>query len=261
MIDSHCHLAGEEYAADLEAVVARARAAGLTGAVCMLAAGDDAEAARAGAVRTAWPEVRFAVGVHPHQAAQWEGRPADAIALVRRRVEAEGACAIGEIGLDYHYDFSPRQVQLDLFSAQVSLARELRLPIVIHTREATEDTFSVLREAGGGDVRGVFHCFTGDETMARAAAAIDFYVSFAGIVTFPRAIDIRQAAALVPGDRLLAETDSPYLAPVPFRGTRNEPAHVIRVFERLAEVRGEPLEGLTRQVTANFAALFGAAGA
>ena len=257
MIDSHCHLAGEEFAADLDAVVARARAAGLTSAVCMLAAGDEAEAARARAVRAAWPGIRFAVGVHPHQAGEWQGRIDDAIDLVRRRAEAEGACAIGEIGLDYHYDFSPRIVQQELFAAHVRLARELALPIVIHTREATEDTFRILREQGDGRVRGVFHCFTGDEAMARAAADIDFHVSFAGILTFPRAVEIRLAARIVPATRGLAEPDAPYLAPVPCRGKRNEPAYVVRVFETLAEVRGEPLDVLGRQVTANFAALFG----
>ena len=146
--------------------------------------------------------------------------------------------AIGEIGLDYHYDFSPRPVQQDLFRRQTALARELQLPVVIHTREATPDTFEILRNEGSG-VRGVFHCFTGDAAMARQALDIGFYVSFSGIITFPRSAEIREAARIVPADRLLAETDSPYLAPVPHRGKRNEPAHVVRVVEALAEVRGE----------------------
>lgn len=259
MIDSHCHLAGEEFVADLDAVVGRARGAGLTGAVCILGAGDAAEAARARTVLEAWPAVRFSVGIHPHQAALWEGRLDDAIATVRESAQAHRACAIGEMGLDYHYDFSPRAVQQEIFAAQVRLARELDLPVVIHTREATEDTFRILRDEGGGEVRGVFHCFTGDEAMARAALDIGFHLSFAGIVTFPRAVEIRQAALIAPADRVLAETDSPYLAPVPFRGRRNEPAHVVRVFEKLAEVRREPLEAFTAQVTANFHALFGLA--
>lgn len=257
MVDSHCHLAGEEFASDLESVVSRATGAGLTGAVCILAAGDQAEAERAAAVRAAWPNVRFAVGIHPHQAGEWSGRLPEAIDLVRRRAQVEEARAIGEIGLDYHYDFSPREIQQELFRAQVRLARELALPVVIHTREAGNDTFRILHEDGGGEVRGVFHCFTGDEAMARAALDLDFHLSFAGILTFPRAVEIRQAARSTPADRLLAETDSPYLAPVPFRGRRNEPAHVVRVFEKLAEVRSEPLDAVTRQVTANFEALFG----
>lgn len=257
MIDSHCHLAGDEFAADLDAVVARAQDAGLKGAVCILAAGDGAEATRASAVRAAWPAVRYSAGIHPHQAGDWQGRISEAVELVRRRAGDHRACAVGEIGLDYHYHFAPREVQQELFAAQVRLARELALPVVIHTREATDDTFHVLREAGGGDIRGVFHCFTGDEAMAQAALAMDFHLSFAGIVTFPRAVDIRQAARIVPAHRLLAETDSPYLAPVPFRGKRNEPAHVVRVYEKLAEVRGEPLDVLTAQISANVGALFG----
>jgi TatD DNase family protein len=259
MIDSHCHLAGEEFTADLDAVVARARDAGVTGVVCILAAGSEAEAARARLVQAAWPSARFAVGIHPHQAGEWIGRIGEAIALVRRRASAEAACAIGEIGLDYHYEFAPRDIQQELFTAQVQLARQLGLPVIIHTREATEDTFDILRRDGGG-VRGVFHCFTGDEAMARAAIEIDFYLSFAGILTFPRAVEIRQAARIVPSNRLLTETDSPYLAPVPLRGKRNEPAYVVRVVEKLAEVRSEPLEVVVRQVAQNFEVLFGRAG-
>jgi TatD DNase family protein len=257
MVDSHCHLAGEEFTADLLDVVSRAREAGVTEAMCILAAGDDEEGARATGVRAAWPGVRFALGIHPHQAGAHAGRIDEAVALVERGLDAHQACAVGEIGLDYHYDFSPRAVQQEIFSAQVRLARERSLPVVIHTREATEDTFRILQAAGGGEVGGVFHCFTGDEAMARQAIDIGFHVSFAGIVTFPRAVEIRQAARIVPVERLLSETDSPYLAPVPFRGKRNEPAHVVRVVEKLAEVRGEPVAAVARQVRSNFEALFG----
>jgi len=257
MIDSHCHLAGEEFAEDLDAVVSRARAAGVTGALCILAAGDQAEAARASRVRDAWPEARFAAGIHPHQAGEHGSDVASAVEMVRRTLVAERACAIGEIGLDYHYDFSPRDVQQEVFRAQVQLALELGLPIVIHTREATDDTFAILRETGGGDLRGVFHCFTGDSAMARRALDANFHLSFAGIVTFPRADSLREAAQLVPADRLLAETDSPYLAPVPHRGKRNEPAHVVRVVETLALVRGVDAGRLGEELTRNFTVLFG----
>jgi len=257
MIDSHCHLAGEEFAADLESVVARAREAGLSSALCILAAGDQVEAARAVRVREVWPDVRFAVGVHPHQAGDFAGRVDDASQTVRREAERQRACAIGEIGLDYHYDFSPRDVQQEVFRAQVALALELRLPVIIHTREATDDTFDILREAGGGRLRGVFHCFTGDETMARSALELDFYLSFAGIVTFPRAEAIRAAARIAPDNRVLAETDAPYLAPVPHRGKRNEPAHVAEVVRKLAEIRGVSVSQLAEQVSRNFASLFG----
>lgn len=257
MIDSHCHIAGEEFEADLTDVVARARAAGVTEALCILAAGDAAEAARATRVRAAWPGVRFAAGIHPHQAGEWARREADAIATVRAAVRDVDACAIGEIGLDYHYDFSPRDVQQAIFTAQLRLARELALPVIIHTREATDDTFALIRSEGAG-VRGVFHCFTGDAAMAREAVAIGFHVSFAGIVTFPKAQDLRDAALVVPADRLLAETDSPYLAPVPLRGKRNEPAFVPHVYARLAAVRNDAPDALARQIVENFHALFGA---
>jgi TatD DNase family protein len=238
MIDSHCHLAAEAFEGDLEAVVERAKAAGIRSALCILAAGDAQEAARAARVRAMWPEARFSVGVHPHQARDFaaSGKAADA---VRKALAADGrAVAIGEIGLDYHYDFSPRDVQQEVFREQVRLARALKLPIVIHTREASDDTLAILRDEGGGDVRGVFHCFTGDRALARAALDIGFHLSFAGIVTFPKAAELRDVARDTPADRLLIETDSPYLAPVPHRGKRNEPAYVTRVVETIAEVRG-----------------------
>jgi TatD DNase family protein len=164
---------------------------------------------------------------------------------------------VGEIGLDYHYDFAPRDVQQQVFAVQVKLALELGLPIIIHTREATDDTFAILAEAGAGAVRGVFHCFTGDSVMAKRALDIDFYLSFAGILTFPKASELREAARLVPDDRLLIETDSPYLAPVPHRGKRNEPAFVSRVLDVLAETRGADRAALDRAVAGNFARLFG----
>jgi len=257
MIDSHCHLAGEEFAADLDAVVTRAREAGVSRALCILSAGDEAEAERAARVRAACPAVQFAAGVHPHQAGEFAGRLDEAIDTVRQAAEVHKVCAIGEIGLDYHYDFSPRAVQQEVFRAQLNLAQALALPVIIHTREATEDTFEILREAGVGRVRGVFHCFTGDETMARSAFDIGFYLSFAGIVTFPRADGIREAARIAPAERILAETDAPYLAPVPHRGRRNEPAFVGEVVARLAAIRDVPVSDLVRQVTTNFDALFG----
>jgi TatD DNase family protein len=255
VIDSHCHLADEGFEADLEAVVARAKAAGLTAALVILAAGDEAEAARARRVREAWDGVRFATGVHPHSAGAFAGRPGDSVATAAAHVEAFGACGVGEIGLDYHYDFAPRDVQRDVFAAQLSLAKHLGRPVIIHTREATDDTFDILARAGG--VRGVFHCFTGDAAMARRALDIGFHVSFSGIVTFPKADAIRDAARLVPDDRILVETDSPYLAPVPFRGKRNEPAHVARVVDAVAGVRGADPARLAERTSLNFDALFG----
>lgn len=255
MIDSHCHLADEAFEADLDEAIARAQAAGVTEALCILSAGDEPEAARARAVRARWTRVRFATGVHPHNAGGFAGRPEASAEVTRAHAAAFEACAIGEIGLDYHYDLAPRDVQQTIFAAQLAFARERQLPVVIHTREATDDTFAILKEAGGA--RGVFHCFTGDTAMARRAVDIGFYVSFAGIVTFPKAGDLREAAKIVPADRLLIETDSPYLAPVPHRGKRNEPAYVGRVLDSLAAVRGEPTAALEAHVTDNFVRLFG----
>ena len=254
MIDSHCHLADEAFAADLDAAIGRAREAGLTDALCILSAGDEAEAQRARNVRLRWPAVRFATGVHPHSAGDFAGRVDASADVTLAHAETFGACGIGEIGLDYHYDFAPREVQQAVFARQLALARERRLPVIIHTREATDDTFAILKESG--EVRGVFHCFTGDSAMARRAVDIDFYLSFAGIVTFPKAAALREAAKLVPADRLLIETDSPFLAPVPYRGKRNEPAYVTHVYDELARVLEVDVENLTRQIVANAEAVF-----
>jgi TatD DNase family protein len=256
MVDSHCHLADEAFADDLDRVVERARHAGVQRALCILAAADQKESAAAARVRSLWPDVCFSVGVHPHQAGDFEGRVGEVPECVRTCLASERAQAIGEIGLDYHYDFSPRDVQRDVFSAQVALARELSLPVVIHTREATDDTFQILRDAGP-ELRGVFHCFTGDVAMARAALDLGFFISIAGIVTFPRATELRDVARLVPDDRLLIETDAPYLAPVPLRGRRNEPAFVGHVADTVAELRGVSKADLGGRVLRNFDAFLG----
>ena len=257
MIDSHCHIAGEEFAGDLGAVAMRARAAGVETALCILESEDEAELTRAGAVRAEWPAVHFATGIHPHHAGRFAGRVQAAIQTVRSAVDRTGACGLGEVGLDYHYDFSPRDVQQEVFRAQVQLARERGLPVIIHTREATEDTFRVLREEGAS--RGVFHCFTGDGVMAEQALALGFHLSFAGILTFPKADALRSAAKMTPLDRLLSETDSPYLAPVPHRGKRNEPAYVVRVVETLAELHGLSRDAMAERIATNFNNLFGLA--
>jgi TatD DNase family protein len=257
MVDSHCHLADDAFVKDLEEVIGRARAAGLTHALCILAAENTVEAERARALAAIWPALRFGIGVHPHQAGQFEGREADVLAMVRGVVASiPEARAIGEIGLDYHYDFAPKPVQHEVFRAQIRLARELDLPIIIHTREAEDDTLAILRDETGGTVRGVMHCFTGSRKLADEALALGMHISFAGIVTFPKGANVREVAAEIPADRLLCETDSPYLAPTPNRGKRNEPAWVVRVAEDLAALRQVPLEDLRRQTSTNFAALF-----
>lgn len=255
MIDSHCHLAGEEFSEDLDAVVARARDAGVETALCILEAEDRAEVARAGVIKEVWPTTRFGTGVHPHHAGKFAGDAASALDSVSSALDRSGACAVGEIGLDYHYDFSPRHVQQEIFRRQIGLALERALPVIIHTREATGDTFRILNEEGCG--RGVFHCFTGDQAMARAALDLGFYLSFAGIVTFPKAAELREVARGTPLDRILSETDAPYLAPVPHRGKRNEPGYVTRVVETLADLHGLTREAMAARIRENFASLFG----
>lgn len=258
MIDSHCHLAGEEFIADLDPVLARAREAGLERALVIVAAEDDAEWARAEALAARWDAIDLATGVHPHQAHRFAADPSEAARVVAGRLDAwPDVRAIGEIGLDYHYDFSPRDVQQAVFRAQLALARARDLPVAIHTREAEDDTVALIREAqAAGTVRGVFHCFTGDPSTAARALATGFSLSFAGILTFPRAVELRDACRATPMDRLLTETDAPYLAPVPFRGKRNEPAHVVRTAEAVAELHGATLPGLAAALVANYDGLF-----
>jgi TatD DNase family protein len=258
VIDSHCHLADETFAKDLDEVVARARAAGVERALVILEAGNANEVAQARRLEGIWPEARYAVGVHPHQAHQFAADAAGVEALVRAQLAATPLTrAIGEIGLDYHYDFSPREVQHAVFRVQVRLARELDRPVVIHTREADDDTLAILREDGGGAVRGVLHCFTGTPALADAGLNLGFYISLAGIITFPKAAALRETARAVPLDRLLTETDSPFLAPIPYRGKRNEPAHVVRVVETLAELHQIDAAAMAARTAANFHSLFG----
>lgn len=257
MIDSHCHLADEAFAPDLDAVVGRAKAAGLERALVILEAGNAKESSQATRVQALWPDVRVAIGIHPHHAQQYADDPERAATLVRGQLAATASArAVGEIGLDYHYDFSTPDVQRAVFRAQIRLARELKRPVVVHTREADEDMLTILGRDGAGEVRGVFHCFTGTAALATAALELGFYISLSGIVTFPKADDLRKIARAIPIDRLLIETDSPFLAPVPFRGQRNEPAHVIHVAEKLAGIYGLQPAELAARTTANFHELF-----
>lgn len=257
MIDTHCHLAGEEFEADLPDVIARARQAGLVSAIVILAAQDDAEVARWARVRSLWPEARAAVGVHPHQAGAFAADPEAAARLLESRLdEVPGVCAVGEIGLDYHYDFTPPAVQQAVCRAQLRVARERGLPVVIHTREAEADTMALIAEGGHAVTTGVFHCFTGDKAAAARALATGCALSIPGIVSFPKAAELREAVKDIPLDRLLVETDSPYLAPVPYRGRRNEPAYVARVVEVVAEARGMTAAAVSAAVLENARRLF-----
>jgi TatD DNase family protein len=255
LVDTHCHLDGEEFAADLDAVVARAHAAGVE-ALVAIGSGDgppDLEAGLRVAARV--PGAWATVGVHPHAAARADD---EILARLAELAHQPKVLAIGEIGLDYHYDFSPRDVQRQVFTRQLLLAREAALPVVIHTREAWEDTLELL--AASGVERGVFHCFSGGPREARQALDLGFHVSFAGMVTFPKATAIHEAARVVPDERLLIETDSPYLAPVPHRGKRNEPAFLVHTARRMAELRGTTLEAIAELTAGNWQRLAFAAG-
>jgi TatD DNase family protein len=257
MIDSHCHLADEIFTADLPEVITRTRSAGFERVMVILEGGNDREEQQAARVHALWPDVRVAVGVHPHQAHQYNGNALGAVAVVREQVtRTPYARAVGEIGLDYHYDYSPRATQQAVFEAQLQLARELNLPVVIHTREADADTIELLRSAGGGEVTGVLHCFTGTAELAHAALELGFYISLAGILTFPKSQELRDVARQVPLDRLLLETDSPFLSPAPHRGARNEPARMVHTAQTLAALKEITVAELDRVTTANFHALF-----
>jgi TatD DNase family protein len=253
-IDSHAHLADPAFDADRDEVIERARQTGAAGIVCIgesLAAAD-----RAAVVAAAHPGfVWHTAGVHPHDAAEFVAERD--VPRIREHV-ASGAVAIGECGLDYHYDHSPRDRQIAAFDAQLVLARELDRPIVVHTRAAEDDTLAMVREAAASGVRGVLHCYTGSIGLAEAALAGGWYVSFSGIVTFKKWTDDALLRA-VPDDRLLVESDAPYLAPMPHRGKRNEPAWVSFTVARLAAVRGVEAVVLGASTAANARRLFGLA--
>jgi TatD DNase family protein len=256
MIDSHCHLAGTEFASDLDQVVGRARVAGVTAALVILAADDAEEVQRSVRVGTAWPEVRFAAGVHPHAAGKYRQDPELATNALDEAMTGEAPVrAVGEIGLDYHYDFAPRDLQQAVFAVQLRHAAARDLPVVIHTREADDDTFALLKDLSPAR-GGVLHCFTGDRAAARRGLDLGFHISLSGIVTFPRALELQEVARMVPTDRLLIETDSPFLAPVPYRGKRNEPSHVVRVAEAIAALRQVRVEEIATATEANFVRLF-----
>jgi len=251
-IDSHAHLADPAFDADREDVVERARAAGARAVVCIGESIATAERAAALAARHAG-FILSTAGVHPHDAASFDpARDVDAL----RALVARGAVAIGECGLDAHYDHAPRELQRRAFASQLALARELDRPVIVHTREAEDDTAAMVREAGAAGVRGVLHCYTGSHALAELALGAGWYVSFSGIVTFKKWED-DALIRLVPGDRLLVETDSPYLAPVPYRGKRNEPAWVSFTVARVAAARGVEPALLAAQTAENALQFFG----
>jgi TatD DNase family protein len=251
-VDSHVHLADPAFDSDRDAVIERAR---LTGARALLCIGESIQAAaRAGSLASRYPGfIYFTAGIHPHDAATFENTR-DIGAL--RDAVASGAVALGECGLDYHYDHSPRERQLEVFESQIALAAELARPLVVHTRQAAEDTSALVKAAGEKGVRGVLHCFTGPRELAMIALDAGWYLSFAGVITFKK-WDDDALLRLPPADRILVESDAPYLAPAPNRGKRNEPAWVSLTLARLAVARGVPTDVLGETTTRNAINFFG----
>ena len=255
-IDSHCHIDGEAFDADRDEVVESARAAGVA-AMLVVGTGNphDGEIARAVAVAERYANVYASVGVHPHDAKLYDD--AAEAALVSLVESSKKVIAWGEIGLDFYYDHSPRDVQREVFRRQIRTARELNLPIIIHSRDADDETVAILtEECSYAGFRGIMHCFGGTAEMARALMDINFMISFAGNVTFKKAENLRDAARVVPLERLLIETDCPFLTPIPFRGKRNEPKYVVETARFLAEFYGVELETLANRTTQNFLDFF-----
>ena len=252
LVDSHCHLTFPGLAEDVEAVLERARTAGIGTVVTICTRLDEFADVLALAERFA--DVYCSVGVHPHEASrETDVVPARLVELaLHPRV-----VGIGETGLDFYYENSAREDQIERFRAHIGAAQATGLPLIVHSRDADEETAEILADATArGPLRGVIHCFTGSKALANAALEMGFYLSFSGIVTFKNADDLREIAADVPADRLLVETDSPYLAPVPMRGKPNEPAFTAYTAAALAKLRGVGVDQLARRTTANFFGLF-----
>ena len=252
LVDSHCHLDFPDFADELDAVVARARAAGVERLVTISTR--VRKQTDLLAITERFPDVFCSVGTHPHHAHE---EPDVTAADLAARSRATKVVALGEAGLDYHYDNSPREAQERGFRTHIAAARETGLPLVIHSREADDDTARILEEEmAKGSFTAVLHCFTGGRDLARRAVTLGHFVSFTGILTFKNSDALRAIAAELPADRILVETDAPYLAPGRLRGKRNEPAYVVETAKVLAETRGVSLDEIARQTTANFYRLF-----
>lgn len=253
IIDSHCHLDFEDYAGELPAVLARARAAGIRAMICIGAGRDLSSAHGALALAGQETDIWATVGIHPHDAARMAETDWDTLETLARKPRVVG---IGETGLDYHYDHSPRDIQKTAFRRFIALARRAGLPIVSHIRDAHADAQAILREESAADVGGVIHCFTGGVDDARGYIDMGQHLSFSGIVTFKNAGEIRDAARFAPLDRILVETDAPYLAPIPHRGRRNEPAYLVETLKLLADLKGVDFASAARATAANAERLF-----
>jgi len=252
LVDSHCHLDFEDFAADRDAAIARARAAGLSRIITISTRTESF--ASLSQLADSHEDVFCTVGTHPHNAHEEADVSFEQLTHLARHPKCVG---IGEAGLDYHYDRTPRDIAAKVFRAHIAAARKSGLPLVIHARDADEDIAAILRdEMAKGAFTGVLHCFSSSAWLAEAGLSLGLYVSFSGILTFKNAHELRDIARRVPMDRLLVETDAPYLAPVPFRGQRNEPAFVAATAQKLAEVKGVALETIAAETTANALRLF-----
>ena len=254
LIDSHCHLDFPDFQGDVAGVVDRAHAAGVGGMVTICTHTSKFHALAEIAATFAHKNVWCSIGTHPHHAAEESERdmtPGRMIELAKTSARLVG---VGECGLDYYYDNSPREDQRKSFAMQVEVAKELDLPVLIHTRDAEDDTLRILKEAG--KVKGLLHCFSGSRRLAEEALSLGFHISFSGILTFNKSQDLRDTARIVPLDRLLVETDAPFLAPVPMRGKTNEPAYTVHTAACLADLKQVSEEELALCTTANFFKLF-----
>ena len=254
LIDSHCHLEFPDFADEGSAeIVKRAKAAGVGHLLTICTR--IAEFEKIAAIAKQFPCVHCTVGTHPHHAAEPDEKNiiVEDILLITKNPEVVG---IGETGLDYHYNYSPVEAQQKVFETHIEAAAETGLPLIVHTREAENDTLRMMRDIGQGKVRGVMHCFSGSQKLAEESLALGFYISFSGIITFKKADELREVVKYVPMDRILVETDSPYLAPLPYRGKRNEPAFVVHTAQKVAELKGVSPEEVARQTTENFFRLF-----
>lgn len=249
--DTHAHLDDEKFSPDRELVIQRAKEAGVG---LIVNVGYDVEHARNTVAMTkSYDFIYGSVGIHPHEA-----KELDDIGLeeLYRLVKEPKIVAVGEVGLDYYWDHSPHDVQKEVFRQMISFAKEVKKPLIIHDRDAHQDIFDILKAEGANEVGGVFHCYSGSWPLAREAIKMGFYISLAGPLTFNNAAKLHEVAKMVPLQYLLIETDCPYLAPIPYRGKRNEPAYVVKVAEKLAEIKGLPLEEVADKTTENGKRIF-----
>lgn len=252
LVDSHCHLNFPDFASDLDAVLGRAAENGIGTLLTINTRLSEAKDIQAIADR--YPQVYCTVGVHPHDAADYAGDTL--LSQLKELTQHPKVVGIGETGLDYYYNNSPRDAQISAFSDHIQASIDLSLPLVIHTRDADADTIACLKEGGQGQVRGVFHCFSGSANLAAQALELGFYISLSGILTFKKAEELREIAKAAPLDRLLVETDAPFLAPIPHRGKRNEPAFTKNTAEVLADLKGLSYLEIETATTNNFFNLF-----